>query len=137
MQKHNVEVDLTPIQSPGCMLQSARQRIGLTQCQVAEGIATLSLYSKFETYEAYPTLERSRLLCERLGIDIVAFRTTIDDYRGIDKEIRLASRRLDFKTIYRLCVEVAKGEQSETVRRRYLDKARIARSLGGAARLCR
>ena len=59
--------------SVGDRLRQARVARGLTQAQLARGVATKGLISQIECNRTTPSLPRLRLLADRLGLPVSYF----------------------------------------------------------------
>jgi tetratricopeptide (TPR) repeat protein len=99
--------------SVGERLRQARRDRGLTQAQLAKGLATKGLISQIETNRTTPSLPRLRLLAERLGLPLSYFlgQTPEDDHRYLPKAADLAIRAGEPERALALVIE---AEESAT-----------------------
>src|ERR1700730_1490296 len=80
--------------SVGDRLRYARTARGLTQAQLARGVATKGLISQIECNRTTPSLSRLRLLADRLGLPVSYFleQAPADEQSYLPKAADLAIR---------------------------------------------
>jgi hypothetical protein len=69
------------------------------------------------------------LLCAKLEMNYEGLHQSVNHARENEKQIRDALRQRGFVAVAKGYLSLAEGEQSHAIRRRYLDRARIAKSM--------